>query len=69
MDNLREGRRKFSLGINTLGSESTTSLPLRAPRTTAAQTFATIPMTAPTEVNELSSAPKVDILVTGAKAF
>ncbi|KAJ1827535.1 hypothetical protein LPJ56_001618, partial [Coemansia sp. RSA 2599] len=24
MDNLREGRRKFSLGINTLGSESTT---------------------------------------------
>ncbi|KAJ2704838.1 hypothetical protein FB645_002947 [Coemansia sp. IMI 203386] len=63
VDNLRESRRKFSLGISTLGSESTTSLPLRTPKVS-------VPLTAPmAAATTPASAPKVDILVTGAKSF
>ncbi|KAJ1642523.1 hypothetical protein LPJ64_005642 [Coemansia asiatica] len=69
MDNLRESRRKFSLGLNGLGNESTASLPLRTPKTAAAQSLAAVPMTAPMAAGGQTPAPKVDILVTGAKSF
>ncbi|KAJ2726210.1 hypothetical protein GGI07_000687 [Coemansia sp. Benny D115] len=67
VDNLREGRRKFSLGISISGSESAVNLPLRTPRTAVPPT-ATATTVAAT-AGQHPGSPKVDILVTGAKSF
>ncbi|KAJ1725818.1 hypothetical protein LPJ53_000079 [Coemansia erecta] len=67
MDNLREKQRKLSMGINTSGSESATSLPLKGQRS-AALSVSTVPATAPIAAGTGTSA-KVDVLVTGTKSF